>query len=50
MNRTLTEHARDIRLQADMSEGFWAEVMNHTSYLINKSLSTAIDLQILEEI
>jgi len=24
MNRTLTKRARSIRLQADMSEGFWA--------------------------
>jgi len=23
MNRTLTEHASGIRLQADMSKGFW---------------------------
>ena len=25
MNWTLKEHAHSIRLQADMSEGFWAE-------------------------
>ena len=44
MNRTLTEHACSIRLQIDMSEGFWAEAVNHTSYLINMSPSTVIDL------
>ena len=50
MNRTLTEHARSIRLQADMSERFQAETVNHASYLVNRSPSTTIDLKILEEI
>ena len=50
MNQTLTELARSIRLQADMPEGFWAEEVNHASYLVNMSTSTAIDIQILEEI
>jgi len=50
MNRSLTEHVRSIRLQADMSEGFWAKAVNHVSHLLNRSPSTAIDLQILEEI
>jgi len=50
MNLTLTERAHSIRLQADMSEEFWAEAVNHASYLVNMSPSTAIDLQIPEEI
>jgi len=50
MNQTLTEHARSIRLQVDMSEGFWTRVVNHASYLVNKSPSTTADLQIPEEI
>ena len=50
MNRTLTECARNIRLQADMSEEFWAEAVNHASYLVNMPPSTAIDFQIPEEI
>jgi len=50
MNRTFTERARSIRSQADMSEEFWTEVVNHASYLINMSPSTTIDLQIPEEI
>jgi len=49
MNQTLTERARNIRLQADMSKGFWVEVVNHGSYLVNRSQSTTIDLQIPEE-
>jgi len=50
MNRTLTERACSIRLQDDLSEGFWVEEMNHVSYLVNMSPSIAIDLQISEEI
>ena len=50
MNQTFTERARRIRLQADMSEGFWAEAVNHASYLLNRLPSTAINLQIPEEI
>ena len=50
MNQTLIERARSIRLQADMSEGFWAEAVNHVSYLVNMSSSITIGLQIPEEI
>jgi len=44
MNRTLTK--RTCSIKADMSEGFWAEAVNHASYLVNMSPSTSIDLQI----
>ena len=50
MNRTHTECARSIRLQADMSERFWVEAVIHASYMVNMSPSTTIDLQIPEEI
>jgi len=50
MNRTLTEHAFIIRLQADMSEEFWAEAVIHASYPLNMSSSIVVDLQIPEEI
>ena len=50
MNRTLTERVCSIKLQANMSEGFWAKAVNHESYLVNMSPSTTIDLKILEEL
>ena len=46
MDQILTERARSIRLQVDILEEFWAEAVNHASYLVNMSPSTAIDLQI----
>jgi len=50
MNRILIECARSIRLHANMSEGFWAEAVNHASYMVNMLPSNSIDLQIPEEI
>ena len=50
MNQTLIECIRSIRLQTDMSEEIWAEAVNHTSYLVNMSPSTAINLLISKEI
>ena len=50
LNQTPTKHARNMRSQADMSEGFWVEAVSHTSYLVNRSPSTIINFQISEEI
>jgi len=50
INQTLTKRARSTRLQADMSEGFWAETVSHACYLVDMSLPIADDFQILEEI
>ena len=50
MNMTLMEKAQRLMLQVDMSGGFWAETVNHACWLINRSPSTVIDLQIPEEI
>ena len=50
MNQTLTERARSMRLQADMSECFWAKAVSHASYLVNRSPSMTVNLQISEEI
>ena len=44
MNQIFTERARSMRLQADKSEGFWAETVSHVSNLVNRSLSTVVDL------
>jgi len=50
MNQTLTECNHSMRLRADMSEGFRIETVSHATYLVNKSSSTTIGLQIPEEI
>jgi len=50
LNRTLIKHARNMRLHADMSEGFWTGKVSHASYLVNKSPSAIVNLQIQEEI
>ena len=50
MNQTFIERAHSMRLQADMSEGFWAKTVSHASYSENKSPSTVINFQIPEEI
>ena len=50
VNQILTEHASSIILQVDIAEGFWTETVNHASYLVNRSPSTASNLQIPEEI
>ena len=49
-NRTFTERARSIRLQADMSERFLTEAMSHICYLVNSLPSTTVNLLIPEEI
>jgi len=43
MNHTLKWRARNMRLQADMSEDFWAEAVSHASYLMNRLPSTVIN-------
>jgi len=50
MNRTFTERAHSIKLQASMSKEFWSEAVSHACYLVNRPLFTAVDLQIPEEI
>ncbi|KAK3033721.1 hypothetical protein RJ639_034496 [Escallonia herrerae] len=49
VNRTLLERARCMRLNADLSKSFWAEVVNTTCYLINRSPSSAINHRVPEE-
>ena len=46
MNRTLLEHAQCMRINVAVPKSFWVEAINTTTYVVNKSPSTAIDLKI----
>ncbi|KAI5339245.1 hypothetical protein L3X38_018517 [Prunus dulcis] len=50
MNRTLMECERSMRIYADLSEAFWAEAVNHASYLVNMSPSKSLDFKCAEEV
>ena len=50
MNRTLAERARCMKLNAGMPKVFQAETVNTTSFIINRSPSSAIDFKIPEEV
>ena len=50
MNRTLAERARCIRLNAGLPKVFWAETVDTTRFIINRSLSSTIDFKIPEEV
>ena len=50
MNMTLLERERSMINKANMGKEFWAEAVSTTCYLINRSLSMAIDCKILEEV
>ncbi|GKV22644.1 hypothetical protein SLEP1_g32496 [Rubroshorea leprosula] len=50
MNRTLLERAQCMLSNAGLSKDFWAKAVNHASYLVNRSPSTAIGLNTLEEL
>jgi hypothetical protein len=45
MNRTLLERTRAILKVAGLGKSFWAEAVNTVCYVINRSLSTAIELK-----
>ncbi|KAK3008579.1 hypothetical protein RJ639_014578 [Escallonia herrerae] len=49
MNRTLLEQARCMGMNASLPKSFWAEVVNTTCYLINRSPIFAINHQVLKE-
>lgn len=50
MNRTLAERARCMRLNAGLPKVFWAKTLNTTSFIINRSPSSAIDFKIPKEV
>ncbi|WRX24984.1 Integrase [Theobroma cacao] len=49
MNRTLIERARCMLSNAGLSKVFWTEAINMACYLVNRSLSTAIELKTPKE-
>jgi hypothetical protein len=48
MNKTLLEHARCMRLNAELSKSLWAEAVNYTSFITNWSSCATIDFKVLE--
>jgi len=50
MNRTLLERAWCMLSNASLSKCFWAEAVNTSCYLVNRSPSTAIDFKTPEEV
>ena len=50
MNRTLEEIAKCMRLNTALLKVFQPETINTTSFIINRSPSSAIDFKILEEV
>ena len=50
MNRTLVERAKCMRLNVGLPKVFWAETIDTTSFIINRSSSSAIDFKIPEEV
>ncbi|GKV43399.1 hypothetical protein SLEP1_g50691 [Rubroshorea leprosula] len=50
MNHTLLERAQCMLLNVGLLKDFWAEAVNHASYLVNRSSSTGIGLKTPEEL
>ncbi|CAJ2662759.1 unnamed protein product [Trifolium pratense] len=50
MNRSLTERARCLRLNAGLSKGFWAEAINMACYLINRSPRASLEGKVAKEV
>lgn len=48
MNRTINERARAMRLHVGLPKAFWVDAVNTPVYLINRSPSTAVDLELPE--
>uniref|UniRef100_A0A2N9HW24 Integrase catalytic domain-containing protein n=1 Tax=Fagus sylvatica TaxID=28930 RepID=A0A2N9HW24_FAGSY len=50
LNRTITETARCLRLNAELPKIFWAEAVSKTCYIINRSPRVAFDGKVAEEV
>uniref|UniRef100_A0A2N9EIR8 CCHC-type domain-containing protein n=1 Tax=Fagus sylvatica TaxID=28930 RepID=A0A2N9EIR8_FAGSY len=50
LNRTITETARCLRLNAELPKIFWAEGVDMACYIINRSPRVALDGKVAEEV
>jgi hypothetical protein len=50
LNKTITEIARCLRLNAELPKVFWVEAMNIACYIINQSPKVALDGKVAEEV
>jgi hypothetical protein len=50
MNENLVERARSMLSNANLQQELWAEAVNTTCYLVNRSPSTTIECKIPEEV
>ena len=50
MNRSITERARCLRLNAGLAKIFWADAVTMACYLINRSPKAALDGKVAEEV
>ena len=50
MNRSIPERARCLRLNVRLVKIFWTYALSMTCYLINRSLRTALDGKVAEEV
>ena len=49
-NRTITETAKCLRLNAELPKIFWAEAVDMACYIINRSPRVALDGKVTEEV
>ena len=50
MNRSITERARCIRLNAGLEKKFWVEAVSMACYLINRLPRATLDGKVVEEV
>ena len=50
MNRTLNEHAKNMRLHVGLPKTFWADVVSIAAYLINRGSLVPMEFRLLEEV
>ena len=50
MDRTISEKARCLRLNAKLTKNFWAEAVSMACFLIDRSPRVALDGKVAEEV